>query len=423
MNEPKKITREELYERIWKMPATKLAKELGISDVALAKICRKLNVPKPGPGHWRLVQLGWEIERPALPALGKNAAVEAIIDPEAHRTGRSDLAGVGADGKQKPQFEVVPVPETLHGAHHLISRMKRLLEAEKPGWGGIVEVPWRLSVMEISVSRAQTGRALRLMDALVKALERRGATFEKSDEREFMHLKIGEEYVKIGLKELVDKTEREPRDEQERQSWSWKRDKWEFRATGKFEFRIFASEPKGARRSWSDCTRHRLDDKLGEIVETLFITAEGEKRARLAREERQRQWEEKWRRQEEERRRQEEARKRAERKRRIEEGNRNRLEESAQAWVEARRLRRFIRACEAILRKIEEPVLAGGWQDRWLAWAREHADRLDPMKNGFLEAECRRLATPGDQEEEEAAAESDLGVIMQDMMFGKGFPK
>jgi hypothetical protein len=53
MTEPKKITREEMYERIWKLPATKLAKELEISDVALAKICRKLNVLKPGPGHWR----------------------------------------------------------------------------------------------------------------------------------------------------------------------------------------------------------------------------------------------------------------------------------------------------------------------------------------------------------------------------------
>ena len=27
-------SREELYERIWKVPATRLAKELGISDVA-----------------------------------------------------------------------------------------------------------------------------------------------------------------------------------------------------------------------------------------------------------------------------------------------------------------------------------------------------------------------------------------------------
>ena len=137
------------------------------------------------------------------------------------------------------------------------------------------------------------------MDALVKALERRGATFEKSDEREFMHLRIGEEYLKIGLKDLVDKTEREPRDEQERQSWSWKRDKWKSSRLARLSFAFSRLEPNGAHRSWSDCTRHRLDEKLGEIVETIFITAEGANRARLAREEWRRQREEKWRRQEE----------------------------------------------------------------------------------------------------------------------------
>jgi hypothetical protein len=88
MSEPEKITREELYERIWKMPATKLAKELGISDVALAKVCRTLNVPKPGPGHWRLIQLGWEIARPALPALEERAAAEAKIEPESQPAGK-----------------------------------------------------------------------------------------------------------------------------------------------------------------------------------------------------------------------------------------------------------------------------------------------------------------------------------------------
>jgi len=43
------LTREELYERVWSKPATKLAAEFGISDVALGKICRKLNIPKPFP--------------------------------------------------------------------------------------------------------------------------------------------------------------------------------------------------------------------------------------------------------------------------------------------------------------------------------------------------------------------------------------
>jgi hypothetical protein len=96
----------------------------------------------------------------------------------------------------------------------------------------------------------------------------------------------------------------------------------------------------------------------------------------------------------EEQRIQDETRHREEEKRRIDERNRVRLEDGAQAWLEARRLRRFIRACEAALRK-EGPVTGSGeWQRVWLAWAQEHADRLDPMTNGFLAAEQRRLSHP-----------------------------
>jgi hypothetical protein len=401
MNEPKKITREELYERTWKIPAVKLAKEFGISDVALAKICRKLNVPKPGPGHWRLVQLGREIERPPLPALGQNGAAEATIDPEAHRTRMAGLGGVSTDQQEKPQFEVIQVPETLHGAHAMITRTRRLLESEKPERTGIVEVPWRLRVLNVSVSRNQTSRALRIMDTMVKALERRGASFVRSEDREmeFMNLRINGEGVGIALTELINKSERQPKDEKERESWSWKWDKWQFEPTGRLAFRILASEPKGARRSWSDCTRYKLEEKLGEIIEWIFVTADGNKKARLAWEELRRRREEERRRQEEERLRQEEIRNQAKRKRRIEEENRNRLEESAQAWIEAKRLRRFIGACQAMLRKNEKPSPQSAWQERWLVWAREHADRLDPMTNGFLEAERRRLSTPRDKRE------------------------
>jgi hypothetical protein len=42
-----KLTREELYEKVWGTPATKLAKEFDISDVALGKICKKLDIPRP----------------------------------------------------------------------------------------------------------------------------------------------------------------------------------------------------------------------------------------------------------------------------------------------------------------------------------------------------------------------------------------
>jgi hypothetical protein len=57
-SEGTRLTREELYERVWSKPTTKVAKELAISDVALAKICNKLNVPKPPLGYWRQVEVG-----------------------------------------------------------------------------------------------------------------------------------------------------------------------------------------------------------------------------------------------------------------------------------------------------------------------------------------------------------------------------
>jgi len=52
MLKPDLITREELYEAVWAESVQSLAKALGISDVGLAKICKKLNVPRPGRGYW-----------------------------------------------------------------------------------------------------------------------------------------------------------------------------------------------------------------------------------------------------------------------------------------------------------------------------------------------------------------------------------
>jgi hypothetical protein len=49
------VNRETLYKEAWETPMSALAERYGISDVALAKICRKLKVPVPpredtGPG-------------------------------------------------------------------------------------------------------------------------------------------------------------------------------------------------------------------------------------------------------------------------------------------------------------------------------------------------------------------------------------
>jgi hypothetical protein len=48
----RKYDRDVLYEETWSQPMWTLAKKYGISDVGLAKTCRKLGVPVTGRGYW-----------------------------------------------------------------------------------------------------------------------------------------------------------------------------------------------------------------------------------------------------------------------------------------------------------------------------------------------------------------------------------
>src|SRR6266478_6465834 len=61
--------RQELYEKVWQVPLRELAAEYNMSDVGLAKVCRKLGIPLPGLGHWTKIACGHAIARPPLPAM------------------------------------------------------------------------------------------------------------------------------------------------------------------------------------------------------------------------------------------------------------------------------------------------------------------------------------------------------------------
>lgn len=47
-----KIKRSALHALVWAKPMTQIGKELGISDVGLAKACRRHGIPVPPRGHW-----------------------------------------------------------------------------------------------------------------------------------------------------------------------------------------------------------------------------------------------------------------------------------------------------------------------------------------------------------------------------------
>ncbi len=62
-----KLTRSQLHAMVWSKPMTRLAKEFDISDVGLAKACRKNDIPLPPRGHWAKLEAGQEIKATPLP--------------------------------------------------------------------------------------------------------------------------------------------------------------------------------------------------------------------------------------------------------------------------------------------------------------------------------------------------------------------
>jgi hypothetical protein len=65
-----RYNREELYEKVWRLPVRLAAREYGVSDVTIAKVCRKLRIAVPGRGYWAKKAANRPVEpRPPLPVV------------------------------------------------------------------------------------------------------------------------------------------------------------------------------------------------------------------------------------------------------------------------------------------------------------------------------------------------------------------
>lgn len=83
----REISREELFALVWEKPTLEVAKELGVSDVAIGKLCARLQVPKPPRGYWARVRSGQTPRRPPL------AAFREEVDRKRREVARIKAAG------------------------------------------------------------------------------------------------------------------------------------------------------------------------------------------------------------------------------------------------------------------------------------------------------------------------------------------
>ena len=76
---PHTFTRQELFELVWSEPTRTIAKRLGISDVGLAKACRRADLLLPARGYWAKLAAGKIVKKPPLPPRGPGMSDRIVL--------------------------------------------------------------------------------------------------------------------------------------------------------------------------------------------------------------------------------------------------------------------------------------------------------------------------------------------------------
>jgi hypothetical protein len=410
------LSRDDLYELAWSKPILELAKDFGISDVGLAKRCKRLGIPLPGRGYWARVDAGQTPYRPKLPkredqwqdqsalTVGRSTAIpmqatvatlttalaESLDDPASVST---RIAALDVQTMAKILDTLAPVKRTaLHKKHPQRSELT-FNRGEKSG-----------PIIPMSVTESELERSLLLADSVLRAAESLGWSFGVSEilqkkaeeEAERMRSQYGRhappepskpdpapgrlwvegEEIEFRIEE---KTRDEPRTPtaaelaREKREWGYHAPRTVSVSTGHLRVVRFDSEYRyrgPQRHSWYDRKGKPVETQIKDILLGFYELAILEKDRRAKAEQAARE------RAEEKRLREEQIARQEANAKLI-----RQLETDAGAWHRARYLRRYIRA---VRREIAGSTIQASYLNAtldYLAWAERYVDQLDPLSS------------------------------------------
>lgn len=127
MTKSRSYSPSELYNLVWSKPMTILAKEFGISDQGLAKICRLNDIPTPERGYWAKLQAGKQVQVHPLSTHLRESKVKITIQATEPKPKLKPLPK-----PEKPSDKVsVEIPTDLNRLHPVVARWVKEHEAEQ----------------------------------------------------------------------------------------------------------------------------------------------------------------------------------------------------------------------------------------------------------------------------------------------------
>ena len=214
-DESRALKRSELYTLVWQKAVQRVAADIGISDVALAKACRKQHIPLPERGYWRRKEWGYKVRQPPLLSLpgGGDPIVAFHATPHAKDAPEPEILSPEEQFERLPENSVV-VPESLDQLARPVRHTRAALRQRKPGDYGLVDTSAK-DCFRVQIAPASLERAMRILQALADAFAARGhEVVEGDDQRSGLRVRVNGEVLTLSLTERVRKvshvlTERE----------------------------------------------------------------------------------------------------------------------------------------------------------------------------------------------------------------------
>ena len=283
------MTRVELYELVWRRPLVHVAKDFGLSDVGLRKICVKYGIPTPPLGYWAKLAHGKTVKQPPLPPASKGMSNEiALVERAAVEAPQEVLDAIeqAHEIESNAGAKIVVPSKRPRNLTSVAASLGKALQDCRPNRNDFICLGSHY-VPTVQISTSLIDRIVILIDTLAQSFERRGGSLRL--EKEALVVTLDGESFEIRLRETPSKQEHVPtpeelklqaeREERRRQypslySERSNQPKWDYKSSGRLNIDISNSDLYRWQEGysvcrWRDRQEQRVEDQLNDVMIAL----------------------------------------------------------------------------------------------------------------------------------------------------------
>jgi hypothetical protein len=286
------MNRAALYAFVWEKPVTHVAKDFGISDVAIRKICIKHGIPTPPLGYWAKLKHGKKVARQPLPPLKRGQSDTIRLEIKPKKVMPADVAWaiqMSKEEKVRPEAQVSVPDARPPDLHPLAVACEKKLGKAKPNKEGFLTIGGA-GVLAVQIGPASIERSILLIHALLSAAADRGYVLSTAGECRIL---VDEQPLAVRIYESKDKAahvptiaeiERQTKENEWRSRHKYPEStrkvyrSWNYFPSGRLILEIFDPHQQRWRADpivgrWRDRSTRRLENQLGDAIAALKVGA------------------------------------------------------------------------------------------------------------------------------------------------------